>query len=179
MVFGLGNARILELLDRLGAELSARGQTANLYIIGGAAMTIAYGRTTATLDIDAHSAQREVLRDIASQIALDEGLPPDWLSFNASAFIPGGESLESTMHRRTGGLTYEVASPRVLLAMKMSAYRAKDLEDIRLLIAYLRITTVREIMQIMDAFFDGESVPRYDRADVLLNAREVIDLIQR
>ncbi|CCI51267.1 hypothetical protein BN13_10005 [Nostocoides jenkinsii Ben 74] len=49
----LDRAAIEAALTRLGERLVRRGVVADLYVFGGAAMTLAYDRQLSTLDIDA------------------------------------------------------------------------------------------------------------------------------
>jgi hypothetical protein len=50
---GLGREDIRALLDDLSAELAARGARAELFLVGGAALAVAYDATRATRDLDA------------------------------------------------------------------------------------------------------------------------------
>jgi len=53
MSTGLGREDIRALLDDLSAELAARGARAELFLVGGAALAVAYDATRATRDLDA------------------------------------------------------------------------------------------------------------------------------
>jgi hypothetical protein len=53
MSTGLGRENIRALLDDLSAELAARGARAELFLVGGAALAVAYDGTRATRDLDA------------------------------------------------------------------------------------------------------------------------------
>src|ERR1700722_8860653 len=53
MSAGLGREDIRALLDDLSAELAARGARAELFLVGGAALAVAYDATRATRDLDA------------------------------------------------------------------------------------------------------------------------------
>ncbi len=55
MSTGLGREDIRALLDDLSAELAARGARAELLLVGGAALAVAYDATRATRDLDAVS----------------------------------------------------------------------------------------------------------------------------
>src|SRR5260370_29439832 len=50
---GLGREDIRALLDDLSAELAERGARAELFLVGGAALAVAYDATRATRDLDA------------------------------------------------------------------------------------------------------------------------------
>jgi hypothetical protein len=53
MSAGLGREDIRALLDDLSAELAARGARAELFLVGGAALAVAYDAARATRDLDA------------------------------------------------------------------------------------------------------------------------------
>ena len=81
MLGSLDRTRLTELLDDLAGRLRRAGVRANVYIVGGAAMTLAYRRDRTTHDIDAridsgHSATVNAVRDIARE----RGLPESWLN---------------------------------------------------------------------------------------------------
>lgn len=53
MSAGLARDDIRALLDDLSQELAARGARAELFLVGGAALAVAYDATRATRDLDA------------------------------------------------------------------------------------------------------------------------------
>jgi len=60
-LFELDRARMTALLNELSDRLEARGIAASLYLVGGAAMTLAYGREGLTPDIEALTGHAGVL----------------------------------------------------------------------------------------------------------------------
>jgi hypothetical protein len=62
MSAGLGREDIRALLDDLSAELAARGARAELFLVGGAALAVAYDATRSTRDLDAVFIPSEVVR---------------------------------------------------------------------------------------------------------------------
>jgi hypothetical protein len=89
MSTGLGREDIRALLDELSAELSARGARAELFLVGGAAMAVAYDATRATRDLDAVFVPTDVVRRAAIAVAEREGLTEDWLNDAVKGFLPG------------------------------------------------------------------------------------------
>jgi hypothetical protein len=89
MSTGLGREDIRALLDELSAELSARGTRAELFLVGGAAMAVAYDATRATRDLDAVFVPTDVVRQAAAAVAEREGLAEDWLNDAVKGFLPG------------------------------------------------------------------------------------------
>lgn len=59
---GLGREDIRALLDDLSGELAARGARAELFLVGGAALAVAYDATRATRDLDAVFIPTDVVR---------------------------------------------------------------------------------------------------------------------
>jgi hypothetical protein len=89
MSAGLGREDIRALLDNLSAELEARGARAELFLVGGAALAVAYNATRATRDLDAVFIPADVVRQAAAVVAGREGLAEDWLNDAVKGFLPG------------------------------------------------------------------------------------------
>jgi Nucleotidyl transferase AbiEii toxin, Type IV TA system len=62
---------IRELLDHLSAELARRGARADLFLVGGAAIAVAYDSARATRDLDAGRSQAELIREGINQVIHD------------------------------------------------------------------------------------------------------------
>jgi hypothetical protein len=84
---GLGREDIRALLDDLSAELAARGARAELFLVGGAALAVAYDATRATRDLDAVFVPTDVVRQAARAVAEHRGLAEDWLNPYAATII--------------------------------------------------------------------------------------------
>ena len=65
MSVGLGRDDIRALLDDLSNELAARGARADLFLVGGAAIAVAYDEARATRDLDAVFLPTTVVREAA------------------------------------------------------------------------------------------------------------------
>ena len=89
MSAGLGREDIRALLDDLSQELAVRGTRAELFLVGGAALAIAYDATRATRDLDAVFIPSDVVRQAAAAVADREGLAEDWLNNTVKGFLPG------------------------------------------------------------------------------------------
>jgi hypothetical protein len=89
MSTGLGREDIRALLDDLSAELAARGARAELFLVGGAALAVAYDATRATRDLDAVFIPTDVVRQAARAVAEHRGLTEDWLNDAVKGFLPG------------------------------------------------------------------------------------------
>ena len=89
MSTGLGREDIRALLDDLSAELAARGARAELFLVGGAALAVAYDATRATRDLDAVFVPTGTVRQAAAAVAQHRGLTEDWLNDAVKGFLPG------------------------------------------------------------------------------------------
>jgi len=93
MSTGLGREDIRALLDDLSAELAARGARAELFLVGGAALAVAYDATRATRDLDAVFIPTDVVRQAARAVAEHRGLTEDWLNDAVKGFLPGPDPI--------------------------------------------------------------------------------------
>lgn len=145
------------LLRELDKRLRARRIAASIYVVGGAAMALAYGRQSVTPDIDAVASHSTVL-DEARAIAEEHGLAEDWLNSSAAAWIP--PMPESAQRRPVKqGLTIHIAPPEHVLAMKLVALRRKDRPDIRILIETLGMAhaTPQDYATLLERVYIGEA----------------------
>lgn len=144
------------LLAELDERLRARGVAASVYVVGGAAMALAYGRKDVTPDIDAIASHRAVVEE-ARGIADRHGLAEHWLNDGARAWVPPRPA--SARRRPTEpGLTIHIAPAEHVLAMKLLALRRKDRPDIRLLIAHLQMVEAEpeDYADLLERVYSGE-----------------------
>ena len=120
----LDRNRIMKLFETLSARLAARGIRGQLYIVGGSAMIVAYGRERTTRDVDARIeyAKDDVLA-AAEEIAAEENLDANWLNENARLFMPPARDDRARTVFNTPGLVVTGASAEHMLAMKIDATR--------------------------------------------------------
>lgn len=158
--------RVSALLRELGERLAGRGIEAELYIVGGVAMMLAYDRERVTRDIDAIAIpQEEVDREVTSMAADDRGLEADWLNARVLPLLPRGIDADRIEVLGGPGLTVNVASPRWMLAMKARAARDdRDLDDLWVLCQVLGLSSVSQVWEICDEVWG----PGMLRDDVLL-----------
>ncbi len=162
----LDRERLHELFRRLGERLQRRGVLGDVYVIGGAAMALAYDARRATRDVDAVYVPHGIVQQEAHALAAEEGLPRWWLNEQASAYMaPGGDPTAAVSFDHPG-LRVSTASPEHLLAMKALASRRRDADDLRLLIERLGLRSVDEVVEVCERVFPRERLP--DRARLLL-----------
>jgi hypothetical protein len=98
---GLGREGIRALLDDLSQELAARGARAELFLVGGAALAVAYDATRATRDLGAVFIPSDVVRQAAAAVADREGLTQDWLNDAVKGFLTAPTRMRSGSTRAT------------------------------------------------------------------------------
>jgi hypothetical protein len=154
-------------LARLGERLHRRGVVADIHVVCGVAMVLAYDARRATRDLDAVFEPHGVVVEEAHAVATELGLSPYWLNDQASVYV----SRTADDHARRvfdhPGLRVSVASPEHLLAMKaIAGRRYADQEDLSVLVAMLGLSTVDEVELITSRVFPDE--PLTDRSRLLL-----------
>src|SRR5687767_13862070 len=80
---------ILRALTALGEELASRDLRADLYVVGGAAMALAYDERRATRDVDAVFAPKAEVYAAAARVAERLDLPEGWLNDAVKGFLLG------------------------------------------------------------------------------------------
>lgn len=158
MSVGLGREDIRALLDDLSEELSARGVRADLFLVGGAAIAVAYDEARSTRDLDAVFLPTDVVREAAAAVAERRGLVPDWLNDAVKGFLPGPDP-DAQRFYASESLNVDVASARYLLAMKLFSARVEnDADDIMFLYRQLGFTTVEEGLDLVESVYHGRPV---------------------
>jgi hypothetical protein len=142
---------ILRSLERLSEILEAHGVKADLYVVGGAAMALAFKARPSTRDVDAVFKRRNEVFKAAAQVAREQGLPDEWLNDAVKKFL-GRPDRHPQPILDLPGLRLMVGSPEYLLAMKILADRHdRDRQDLRFLIRLLELRSVKEAER---AFYD-------------------------
>jgi predicted nucleotidyltransferase len=155
----LDREAIQNAFRRLGERLAGRGLVADIYVIGGAAMAMAYDARRATRDIDAVFQPHGAVLEEAWAVADELGLPRWWLNDQASVYVASGGDEQAPRVFEHPGLRVSAASAEHLLAMKVLAARRRDIDDIRFLVAWMRLTTVGAVLAVCAEVFPEEPVP--------------------
>ncbi|MBB2962362.1 hypothetical protein [Methylobacterium sp. R2-1] len=151
MALALDRTRLLHALERLGADLSARGLFVEVAIYGGGALMLQFAWRRGTDDVDAvvrEGSDEATLAPSVGRVAEELGLQPDWLNNAVGMFTPLEEDdawfTAAGLYPADGtpGLRTFLATPRYLLAMKLHALQnldrgGRDLRDARQLAAHL------------------------------------------
>lgn len=155
----LGREDILSALAAVADVLAAEGIDGRIYVVGGAAMAIAYQRDRVTRDVDAVFAPAAAVRAAAVAVAVERGLPDDWLNDAVKGFVPGTDPEQVPVFSRPG-LEVGAASARVMLGMKVLAVRVElDADDIETLARILDLRTADEVLQVVTSLYPAAMIP--------------------
>ena len=161
---------IAALLQELSDELERRDAQADIFLVGGAAMALAYDARRATRDLDAVFAPTAVVRKAAAAVAEQHDLEEDWLNDAVKGFLPGKDP-DPRLFFETPSLRVSVASPRYLLAMKLRSSRVDvDVDDIRFLFRLCGFTIVEEGLELLEHSYpalDIEPKTQYLLAEIV------------
>ena len=113
----LDRKELLVALRLLDEELGTAGVRGEVFVVGGAAMALAYDARRATVDVDAIFVPAAEVRQAAARVAERLQIEGDWLNDGAKAFMPGSDP-ERIGVFEGDRLSVAAASPRYLLAMK-------------------------------------------------------------
>jgi len=149
---------ILRALRALGERLEAKGIVGEMYVVGGAAIALAYAERRSTRDIDAVFEPKTAIYEAAAVVAEDLALPPGWLNDAVKGFLV--EDPDAVPVLEAPGIRCMVASPRMLLALKVLAHRVgEDEDDVRMLADLLRVRTAREVLTMAEEVFGDRLEP--------------------
>ena len=164
----LDRQRIRELFDELSDELKWTRTRAQIYIVGGAAMSLAFSRDRTTRDVDARiDAGHYRLTEAVRKLGRKHGLGDTWLNDQATTAIPRSTDAAAQTVYQSPYLTVTGASAEHLLAMKLLAAREADEDDIRTLVGHLELRRPAEAVAIYTELFPDE--PLKTRARQILH----------
>jgi predicted nucleotidyltransferase len=154
----MGRADLERAFTALGERLARRGVVADLFVVGGAAMAMAYDATRVTRDVDAMFVPHGVVVEESRAVADDLGLPPWWLNEQASVYVSGKDDPGKRRVFDHPGLRVMAASPHHIFAMKALAARTRDVDDLRSLAALAGVNSVDDALRICRDFYPDEAV---------------------
>jgi hypothetical protein len=144
---------IVDALTALAAELERHGVSAEMYVVGGAAIALAFDERRATRDIDAVFEPKGVVYEAATAVGERLSLPGGWLNDAVKGFL-AGEDTRATPILDLPGLRCLTASPQTLLALKVLAHRVgEDEDDVRLLAEHLGLEGADEVLAIAESTY--------------------------
>lgn len=166
---------ILRALAALGADLAERGLVADLYVVGGAAIALAYDERRATMHIDAVFAPKNEVYAAAARVGAALDLPDGWLNDVVKGFLQGPDSFP-TKTLEMSGLRCEVASAEMVLVLKCLAHRlGEDDDDVVLLAGQLGLDSADDVLGLVEQV----GHPRLLTPQVELFIRSVMDVTDK
>ncbi|MBA2495778.1 MAG: hypothetical protein H0V33_01545 [Acidimicrobiia bacterium] len=143
----LGADDIRRYLTELGEELEAVDARGELFLVGGAAMALAYNTRRATRDLDAVFEPKAIVYAAARRVAeRHDDLPEEWLNDAVKGFMLGDDPAATVVFDHAG-VRVRVASPRYLFAMKAAASRVeRDADDIATLYRLAGFTSIGDAL---------------------------------
>jgi len=159
----LTRERIVALLSELNEELAAKKVRAEMFLVGGAVMCLAFGARPATRDIDAIFEPKSIVYECATVVGERHKLPPGWLNDGAKGFQSDRGSFSRYELLQYSNLAIYTSDPDYLLAMKIQSCRLgeafQDRDDILFLLKLLNVKTVQDAIDIATKFYAEALLP--------------------
>jgi hypothetical protein len=155
----MNREQIIGALRALADELERRGAVAEMYVVGGAAIALAYDERRSTRDVDAVFEPKSVVYEASAVVAAELGLDQGWLNDAVKGFLEGDDPAAAPV-LELPGLRVLTASPQKLLALKILAHRVgEDDDDVRLLAARLGLPDAAQILAVAEEAFGDRLDP--------------------
>ena len=163
----LDKGMILKAFELLSERLGSEGVIGEIAVFGGIAMVLAFNARFSTKDVDAVFEPPEMFRRLASAIAQELNLSPDWLNDGVKGYLSGtpdytSEGLPELPYLRIVRPTAEYLLAMKCMASRLPTYTSRgDLVDIKFLIRHLGLTTEGEVLKIVERYYPpGQILPR-------------------
>lgn len=147
----MNRPEMIKYLELLNEELAKNNHHAEIVLAGGAVMLLVIQNREMTKDIDAYFGDgSEHVRKALKKVAINEGLPDDWLNDGVKGFFygtPPQEQFASLSH-----LDIYTVDPRYMIAMKAVAARAQDVHDLKALIHYVGLKKASDVLALIETY---------------------------
>jgi len=148
----LNRSDLLDALGEVAAIMHSRNQRGRVYVVGGAAMMLAYSADRATQDIDAAIEEGySAVTDAARIVAEQRGWPRSWLNEGATVYMPRPDQRHGTTIFDHPALTVVAATAEHMLAMKAKAARPTDRQDVEALMRQHNYTHLAQVEAVVQA----------------------------
>lgn len=152
---------IRRLLEMLNEDLRQTGTQAEIFLVGGAVMCLAYGARASTQDLDAIFRPVASVREAAARVAILASLDPGWLNDAVKSYL--SERADFAPFLELDHLRVMVAQPEYLLAMKCLSMRIgaefHDEADVRYLLRHLDIESYERALAVITKYYPTERFP--------------------
>lgn len=146
----------------LDQDLGQSGTQAEIFLVGGAVMCLAYGARESTQDVDALFRPAGLVREAAVRVAARANLDPHWLNDAVKGYL--SERADFAPFLELDHLRVMVAQPEYLLAMKCLAMRIgaefHDEADVRYLLRHLDIDSYERAVAAITRYCPRERFPQ-------------------
>jgi len=153
--------KIRELFTLLDKALAREDVIGEVYVVGGAVMTLAFAARPSTNDVDAVFTPKEIVRRAARRVARDADVDPNWLNDAVKGFL--GDRGEFSSWLDLPHLKVFTPVPEYLLAMKCIAFRLgpefHDEDDVRYLLRYLNVERAKDALAIVERYYPSDQIP--------------------
>jgi hypothetical protein len=158
----LTQAELRKLFDLLNDELRLSGTKAEMFLVGGAVMCLAYNARPSTQDVDAVFRPPGEVRKAAARVANRAGVNLDWLNDGVKGFLSAQGEFAPFLE--LDYLNIMVAQPEYMLSMKCLAMRIgaefHDEDDVRYMLRHLDIRSYDKALAVITKYFPLERFPQ-------------------
>jgi hypothetical protein len=155
-------ADLRRLFDLLNDDLRQSGTKAELFLVGGAVMCLAYAARPSTLDVDALFRPVTQVREAAARVAIRARVNAEWLNDAVKGYVSAQGDFAPFLE--LDHLSVMVAKAEYLLAMKCLAMRIgaefHDEEDVRYLLRHLSIRAYEQALDVITRYYPLERFPQ-------------------
>ena len=154
----LSKADILSLLERINDELRTRNIFGEIFLVGGAALSLVYGARDSTFDIDGIFEPKNEILEIAHRIAQEKDLEAVWLNDAAKGFISPQMENDKDVYKEFSNLIVTAAGSKSLLAMKLTSARrgSNDQKDALFLMKQVDVKSESELLNLIEKYTDKQ-----------------------
>lgn len=154
----MDRAAILQNLKLLDDKLRENDMEGEIDLYGGAVMCLGLNARRSTHDIDAIFHPKTDIRKLIEEVAYENNLPEDWMNDGVKGFVSPTGELERYDKFNFTNLTVFMTSPEYLFAMKCLSARMdyesdSEIDDIKFLISYLKITSIEDAENIILQYY--------------------------
>lgn len=162
-----------DLLEQLRSRVAERGGRTRMVVVGGAALALAGDERRVTRDVDVlpDAQDRVIIMAEAAAMAGEQGLPMLWLNDSVRAFSP---PIPASDRVRTDIAGVDLASDRILAAMKLVAFRVTDLADLERLFERLGIRSAEEAADLTVEVYGPDHFCLPERGELFLCATAIL-----
>jgi len=158
----LGAKDLRRLFVLLDEELGKTRTDAELFLVGGAVMCLAYEARPSTQDVDAFFRPTAEVREAAVRVAKQAKVSPHWLNDAVKGFMSAQGGFAPFLE--LSHLRVMVAQPEYLLAMKCLSFRIgtefHDEDDIRYLLRHLELRAYKDALAVISKYYPIERFPQ-------------------